>query len=147
MTDKCTFLETWFRRVWTEQDTKAIEELFNPSGFAEGLGNQTLIGPDQFKQFHAALSQQITDIHFTIDKCMEEDPWVSMICTLDAKARKTGQPVRITGTAFVRIENGQIVEAYNHFDFISLWSQLELLPSDGFERCLRGERMAVMPDE
>ena len=25
-------IETWFRRVWTEEDSSAIEELFVPDG-------------------------------------------------------------------------------------------------------------------
>ncbi|MFY9558504.1 MAG: hypothetical protein WAV47_27720 [Blastocatellia bacterium] len=34
-------METWFRRVWTEENPKAIEELFVPDGQARGLAQMT----------------------------------------------------------------------------------------------------------
>lgn len=39
----------------------------------------------------------------------------------------------------MRIVDGRIVEAYNHFDFLGLFEQLGLLPAGAFGRCLCGE--------
>jgi predicted ester cyclase len=44
-----------------------------------------------------------------------------------AVARK---PVHITGMVFVRIKNGQIIEAWNNFDFLGLYQQLGVPPPD-----------------
>ena len=36
---------------------------------------------------------------------------------------------------------GSGAEAYNHWDFLGLFSQLELLPREAFERALSGEKI------
>jgi predicted ester cyclase len=43
----------------------------------------------------------------------------------------TQSPVEITGMVIVRIENGKIVEAWNNFDFMTLYTQVGLVPKPG----------------
>ena len=40
-------LETWFRRVWKEEDAAAIDEMF-VGGDVKGLGKQTGMTPEDF---------------------------------------------------------------------------------------------------
>ena len=133
-------LETWFRRVWKERDQAAIDEMFPSLSEAAGLGKQVLIGPEDFKQFHISLCNLISDIEITIDKSMENGAWISALCTLQGNSM-SGETVSITGNVTGRIENGKIMEAYNHWDFMGLWGQLGLLPNDSFERGLAGENV------
>src|SRR5262245_39829165 len=141
MSSKRDVMQTWFDRVWTQQDTRAIEELFVPDGHARGLGANVLVGPEGFKQFHAALSALLADFVITIDKSVESGDWLSVVCTLRAKDRKSNLPVTITGSVMVRIEDGKLLEAYNHWDFIGLFTQLGLLSSGTFEKALAGVRV------
>ena len=134
-------LETWFQRVWGDQDSAAIDELFIPDGEVRGLGANDLIGPEGFKQFHSALRGQLTDFVITIDKSLEDGEWISAICTLRAKSRETGTPIEITGSVMVRIADCKITEAYNHWDFIGMFGQLGLLPTDTFAKALSGEKI------
>ncbi len=134
-------METWFRRVWTEEDSTAIEELFVPDGEARGLGANVLIGPEGFKQFHSALRGLLCNFVITIDKSVESGDWISAVCTLRAKSRQSGGPVEMTGSVMVRIEDGKLTEAYNHWDFLSLFSQLGLLPKETFGKALGGEKI------
>ena len=129
-------LETWFRRVWTEQDSAAIDELFIPDGRASGLGANELIGPQGFKQFHSALCAMLSDFVITIDKSLEVDDWISAICTLWARSRQSGAPIEM-----IRIADGKLTEAYNHWNFLGMFSQLGLLPPETFERALGGEKI------
>lgn len=139
-------LDTWFRRVWTEQDQTAISDMFSTDGSAAGLGSQLLIGPEQFKQFHTAMCDLISDIHISIDKYVENGVWSSALCSLHATT-KEGKHVVITGSVFARIENGKIHEAYNHWDYMGLWAQLGLLPCNCFEQCLCGKRLCEQYEE
>jgi ketosteroid isomerase-like protein len=134
-------METWFYRVWACQETAAIDELFIPDGEARGLGANVLIGPEGFKQFHSALCGLLTDFAITIDKSIESDDWISAVCTLRARARQTGAEIEMTGSLMVRIEEGKITEAYNHWDFLGLFCQLGLLPQDSFEKGLGGRKV------
>ena len=134
-------IETWFRRVWTEEDSTAIEELFVPDGEARGLGANALIGPQGFKQFHSALRGLLGDFVITIDKSIEVGDWIAAVCTLLAKSRKSGARVQITGAVMIRIVDGKLTEAYNHWDFLGMFSQLGLLPTETFEKALGGEKV------
>lgn len=134
-------METWFHRVWTEEDSAAIEELFVPDGEARGLGANVLIGPEGFKQFHTALRGLLSDFAITIDKSIESGEWLAVVCSLQAKSKQTGDPVVMTGSVVVRIVDGKLTEAYNHWDFLGLFGQLGLLPGSTFERALNGQKV------
>ena len=132
--------ETWFRRVWKENDTKAIFEMF-PDGKAKGLGSQDIGNPEGFQEFREKLCNLVQNIEITIDKSVEDNDWTALLCVLKGNCRSTGKPVSMTGTVFGRIKDGHILQAYNHWDFHGLWVQLGLLPKDSFDRCLNGEKI------
>lgn len=135
-------VETWFQKVWMQEDTAAIEALFIPDGKARGLGANVLIGPEDFKRFHSAVRGLLTEFDVTVDKSVEQGEWISALCTVRAKSRRSGKPIAITGNVMVRIIDGKLTEAYDHWDFLGLFSQLELLPAETFERALSGEKVA-----
>jgi len=41
----------------------------------------------------------------------------------------------------IRIVDGKLTEAYNHWDFLGMFSQLGLIPTETFERALGGEKI------
>ena len=134
-------METWFERVWIQQDASAIDEMFVPDGKARGLGPNVLIGPEGFKQFHSALCRLLTEFVITIDKSVESGEWISAVCSLRARDRKSKAAIVMTGSVMIRIVDEKLTEGYNHWDFIGLFTQLGLLPSGTFEKALSGERV------
>lgn len=141
MSDAEQVVRTWFRRVWEEEDASAIDEMLRHDSSAKGFGSHTLVGPEQFKLMHAAMCALLTDITVTFDKLMHQDDWVSTLCTIDATSTKTGEPLTVTGTAWIRVADGKILEGYDHFDFLGLWAQLGFLPRNSFEQGLMGQRI------
>lgn len=139
---KVQVMETWFDRVWSQEDESAIDELFSPDGQAKGLGDQALMGPEDFKTFHRALCALFGQMKIRFAKVVQEGDWISGTFTLTGVQHETGTPIKITGTAVTRIENGVIREAYNHLDFISMFAQLGLLPEDTMMRALSGQKIA-----
>lgn len=135
-------METWFRRVWTDEDAAAIHEFFVPDGQARGLGGNAPMGPKEFAEFHAALCGLLTDIRISVDQHLESGEWSSALCTLHARSRKSGREVTITGQGLARIVDGKLLEAYNHWDFLGLFTQLGSLPPETFARALGGETIA-----
>ncbi|MEM7303699.1 MAG: ester cyclase [Pseudomonadota bacterium] len=149
MTNKMEVAETWYRRVWKEQDESAIDELFVPRGSAKGLGSyerlgpeefadHEIIGPDGFKDFHRAMMNLVTDTEINVTMTMEKDDWLAQLCVFKGIRKDTGEAVQMTGTVFAKIIDGKIVEAYNHFDFLSFFEQLGSLAPDTFAFCLSG---------
>ena len=131
-------LRTWGQRVWVERDETAIDAMLAPDVAAHGLGGQTLIGPAAFKQFHAALCRLLRDTELVIDHHVEADGWLAALCIFKGTSHE-GRKVAITGTIYGRIADGKILEAYNHFDFLGLFTQLGQLPPDVLARCLAGK--------
>ena len=131
-------LEIWFRRVWQERDAAAIDEMMVADTTAHGLGAQALVGPAAFKAFHRQVCALLHDTDIVIDQCIEADGWLAVLCTFSGTSA-AGKGVSISGAIHARIADGKIREAYNHFNFIDLFIQLELAPPDSFARGLAGQ--------
>ena len=131
-------MQTWFDRVWSQEDVSAIYEMFDQSGAASGLGKRPVNGPVEFEAFQQAMLSQIEDVQISIDKTFEDGDWICAFCTLTAKKKGSDQEVTLPGCTAVRIENDQLMEAYNHWEFMALFEQLGLLPEDSFAQCLGG---------
>ena len=157
MSSHLQVLETWFRKVWNEGDASAIDQMFAKDGKARGLGGEDLvtevadlqaveeqvrIGPEGFKIFHERLFSMLEDFDIQVNQSMEDGDWISALCTVNATSRETGERVKMTGSVLARMADGKLAEAYNHWDFMSFYQQLGLLPENAFERCLCGERLA-----
>lgn len=142
MKTKEDVVKTWFRRVWNEGDTGAIDEMLVPHVESRGLGENSIIGPEAFKVFHKTVCDLISDIEITVDKTIEQNEWISAICSLKAKGRQNGKPVSMTGHVLVKVEGDKLIEAYNHWDFIKLFSELDLMPAQTFAQALGGQKIA-----
>lgn len=142
MSEKLEVLETWFRRVWEEEDESAIDEMFKPGAQAKGLGDKPLEGPEDFKMFHRNLLRLLCDVKLEVTESMESGDKLCAICIFRAKSRNGENPLEMTGSVYVTISGGKITHAYNHFDFISLYEGLGLLPENTFASCLTGNSAA-----
>ena len=140
MSKNLDVVKTWFRRVWTEEDETAIDEMLVPETEAMGLASKTLIGPEGFKAFHRSFLANLSDFDIQIDRYLEDGEWASVLVTLNAKRRDNGADVKTTGNVYLKIIDGKLVQGANHFDFIGLLEQLDKLPERTFERCLAGEK-------
>ncbi len=142
MSKKIDVMNTWFERVWTNEDEATIDDMLVEDTKARGLGSQPHVGPGEYKAFHRNLLGLIGKVEFVIDKAMEEGEWLSCLVTVHATRRDNGRSVQTTGHVLAKIVDGKILDAHNHFDFMGLFEQCGLLPQKSFERCLSCERIA-----
>ncbi|MEO1468590.1 MAG: nuclear transport factor 2 family protein [Pseudomonadota bacterium] len=136
--------ETWFRRVWWEQDETAIDEMLLPESRAEGLSDPdgpAMVGPEAFKIFHRSLLALIDRVEVIIERMVSEGECVSLLIHVRATCRRTGKPVEMRGHVMLRIVDGRLVEGHNHIDFIALFEQLDLMPADTLSTCLSGRKI------
>ena len=135
-----TFLHRWFEEVWNKRRPEAIDEMFACEGIAHGLvdesGNE-LCGPEGFKPFFENFLNAFPDLHVTVDEAVVEGDRVAARCTVTGThagegigAAATQQPVAFSGMCMVRLKDGKIVEAWNNFDFMSMYQQLGALRVD-----------------
>ena len=129
-----TVAHRWFEQVWNQQREDAIDELLAKDCIAHGLVDATgaeVRGPEGFKAFYRGYRQMFPDMRISVEDTVVEGDSVAARCVVTAThtgpgitSAPTGKPVTITGMCFLRIKDGQIAEAWNNFDFLTLYQQL-----------------------
>ena len=137
--DNKRLVRRWFEEVWNKGRVEAIDEMFAPDGLAHGLGGADgapLRGPDGFKPFFHTFKEAFPDIEVVVEDVIAEGDKVAARCTVRAKHQgdtlgfaATERPIEIGGICIARSRNGQIVEAWNHFDFLAMYQQLGVAPT------------------
>ncbi len=132
-----TLLHQWFEEVWNNKSEDAIDELFAEDGIANGLNDadgNPLRGPENFKTLHRAFLAAYPDLTITVEDTVSEGDKIAARCTVRAThtgdglgVAPTNQPVEFTGMTIVKIKDGKIVEAWNEFDFMKMYSQVGAL--------------------
>lgn len=130
-------IRRWFEEVWNKGREEAIDEMFAEDGIAHGLSDEDgepLGGPIGFKPFFRKFRAAFPDIEVVVEDTVTEGDKVAARCTVRGKHQSdslgfaaTQQPMEITGITIVRVRDGKIVEAWNNFDFMSMFKQLGAL--------------------
>jgi steroid delta-isomerase-like uncharacterized protein len=130
-------LRRWFEEVWNKGRAETIDELFAADGTAHGLADETgesLRGPSNFRVFHGKFREAFPDIEVTVEDVIAEGDKVAARCSVRGRHQSdslgfaaTGRPVEFTGMTFARVRGGQIVEAWNNFDFMTTFQQCGVL--------------------
>ena len=135
--DNNTVIRRWFEEVWNKGRAEAIDELFAEDGVAHGLADAAggeLRGPADFKVFHQRFRDSFPDIEVVVEDTVSEGDKVAARCTVRGRHQgdtlgfaATDAAVEFNGICIVRVRDGQIVEAWNNFDFMSMYQQLGAL--------------------
>ena len=79
---------------------------------------------DGFKVFYRGFREQFEDIHIDVHDVVSQDDMECGLTEVTAKHRDTGKKVNFSGICMVRVKDGKIAEAWNHYDFLNLYQQL-----------------------
>ena len=129
-------IRRWFEEVWNQGRGEAIDELLADDvvihGLVDGAGNPVK-GVQGFRDFHTQFRGAFPDIYVSVEDTIAEGDLVVARCSVSGRHSgdhlgftATNAPVQFEGVAITRIENGKIVEAWNHFDFLQMNRQLGL---------------------
>jgi len=132
-------LHRWFEEVWNQGRAEAIDELAAPEvvshGLADGHGNP-ITGRESFKTFWAQMRSAFPDIHVDVEHAVTEGEKEVVLCTV--RGTHTGEGLGLnptqkriifTGTCMARVKDGQLIEVWNSFDFLSMYQQLGVIPA------------------
>jgi steroid delta-isomerase-like uncharacterized protein len=138
--DNVTLVRRWFEEVWNNGRADAVDEMFAEDGVAHGLTDESgaeLRGPAHFRAFHQRFREAFPGIEVIVEDAISEGDRVAVRCTVRGRHegdtlgfKATNSPVEFTGMSFSRIRDGKIVEAWNNFDFMSMFQQLGALRLD-----------------
>jgi steroid delta-isomerase-like uncharacterized protein len=130
-------IRRWFEEVWNKGNEAAIDEMFAQHGIAHGLAEEpekAMRGPGDYKPFYRKFRSAFPEIEVVVEDAIAEGDKVAARCTVRGKHQSdslgfaaTGKSTDFTGITIVRIERGQIVEAWNNFDFMRMFKQLGAL--------------------
>jgi predicted ester cyclase len=129
-----TIIRQWFREVWEGGDERAIDRLMAPDAVVHGLsgpGGAQLRGPDGFKPYFRAVRGALGDLRVDIRRVVTEGDICVAHCHVRARhtgeslgGPATGRPVDFWGMVMVQVRDGQLVEGWNCFEFLSMYQQL-----------------------
>jgi predicted ester cyclase len=130
-----TILHRWFEEVWNQGRESAIDEMSYHDVHGHGLkapdGNEVQ-SMDAFKAYYRQLRAALSDIHVTVEDVVTEGDLTVARCTVTAKHTgeglgkpPKGNPIQFTGMTMVRIKDGKIAEAWNNFDFMTMFQQMD----------------------
>jgi steroid delta-isomerase-like uncharacterized protein len=138
--DNAALVRRWFEEVWNKGRAEAIDEMFAEDGVAHGLadeGGAELRGPAHFRAFHRQFREAFPGVEVVVEDTVTEGDRVAARCTVRGRHEgdtlgfaATRQPVEFTGMTFARVRDGKIAEAWNNFDFMSMFRQLGALRLD-----------------
>jgi predicted ester cyclase len=121
----------WFREVWDEGREEAIDRLMAPDALVHGLATGSLKGPAEFKPLFRMFREALGDLEIRVERTVVEGEMVAAHCHVIGRhigngfgAPPTWRPVEFWGIVIVRVRNGQIVEGWNSFDFLTMYQQL-----------------------
>jgi steroid delta-isomerase-like uncharacterized protein len=130
-----TILEHWFEEVWNKGRENVIDELLAPHAVGHGLqtpDGKDVTGVPAFKDFYKVFNSAFSDIHVKVEDTVTQGDKTVARCTVtathtghDLGRPATGKPVKFTGMCLVRVKDGQIVESWNNFDFMTMHQQLD----------------------
>lgn len=137
----------WFARVWNAGEEAAIDEYFVPDTMAHGLGAEAMRGPEAFKPFFRAFRNAMPDIKVTITHTVSEGNMCATHCDVEATHTgdslgfaATNKKVKFSGFTLTRVENGRIIEGWNTYDFLSMYTQLGVTPAELAEAVTKEDR-------
>ena len=132
-----TFMHRWFEEVWNQKSEEAIDRMCSEDVVANGLtddAGNAIRGIEAYKNLFRAFVSAYPNLKITVEDTISEGDKIAARCTIRAMhegegigVAPTNQPVEFTGIAMVRIKDGKIVEAWNEFDFMKMYSQVGAL--------------------
>ena len=132
--DTRTIVHDWFERVWNQGQVEAIDELLAQDAKIHGLqgpDGSDVGGPAEFRRMHEAFREAFPDIQITVDECLVDGDRMAFRCRVRGThagrglgMEATGKGIEFAGMGFVRVRDGQLVEAWNTFDFQAMNDQL-----------------------
>jgi ketosteroid isomerase-like protein len=129
-------VHAWFDNLWHRGVESTIDEILAPDIVAHGLGAEDLVGPDQFRAFYRAFRSAFPAVRVTLAHVLESGDYA--VCQADVKvmAADGRGPFRFHGSVTFRIRDGQFVEGWNNFDFLSLLTGMGAVRPDAMATAL-----------
>ena len=136
--EKTNVLRRWFEEVWNQGHEEAINELAAADVVAHGLVDPQgaeVSGREKFRAFWRQFRTAFPDVRVDVHDELTDGDKRMVRCTVMAThsgqgmGAATDKPISFSGMVIARVENGQLKEVWDSWDFLSLYQQLGALPA------------------
>ena len=134
-------LRAWYTEVWEKGNLDSIGDFFADDTIASGIVPEIQVGTAELSELVMAFQAHVGKFRIDLPKVIERGDWVAALVIVRTTRGDTGAPIEVTGQIMTRFDGGKIVEAYTHFDYVSMLDQMDLLPADTIPICLTGQRL------
>ena len=124
----------WFKEVWDEGREDTIDRLMSPEAVVHGLGGPgapPMIGPAAFKAVFHMFREALGDLEIQVVRTVVEGDTCAAYCNVKGRhvgnalgGPPTDNPVDFNGVTIMVVRDGQLVEGWNCFDFLTMYQQL-----------------------
>ena len=131
-------VRSWFDELWNNGNEEVIDRLYAVDGIAHGLpgpDGSPIRGRDAFRPFFRSFRSAFPDIRVDVTQTVTNGDMTTALCHVtgthqghDIGITATGKNIDFWGLVMARVRDGVIVEAWNSFDFLSLYRQVGFLP-------------------
>jgi predicted ester cyclase len=132
-------LREWFREVWDEGKEETIDRLLAADAKVSGLagpGLPAIVGPAGFKPIFHLFREALGDLQVVVETTMVDGDRCAAFCRVKGRhvgralgGEPTNRPVDFTGITIGRVRNGKVEEAWNVFDFLTMYQQIGWVPN------------------
>lgn len=129
-----TLLHRWFDEVWNQKREDAIDEMMTEDVIIHGLGDEPIVGRENFKPFWKAFVSAFPDITVTVEDAIVAGDKMSCRCTVRGTHTgeglgfsPTNKTVEFTGGGLCSLRDGRFSEVWNEFDFMRMNTQMGVL--------------------
>lgn len=117
-------LLNWYEEVWHKGNERAIDNLLHQNAIIHGLGTESnTTGPENFKPFYKNFRESFPTVHVKLEPIVVTDDIEAAYCEVTGNDTD-GKDFRFYGITIVRFKDGKIMEAWNGFDFLTMYKQL-----------------------
>jgi predicted ester cyclase len=134
MADYPTLLHRWFDEVWNQKREDAIDEMMTEDVIIHGLGDEPIVGRENFKPFYRSFVAAFPDIEVIVEDALVDGNKMSCRCTVRGTHTgdglgfaATNKKVEFTGGGLCTVSDGRFSEIWNEFDFMKMNTQLGIL--------------------
>lgn len=126
-------IHRWFEEVWNKKRESAIAEMIHPNALIYGLGDRPVRGAADLLPFWKQFTTAIPNLTVAVESTVAEDDRVAARCSVRGRhtgpglGAPTGNAIAFSGMVLVHIRDGKFHEAWNSFDFLTLYQQIGLV--------------------
>jgi predicted ester cyclase len=126
-------MRSWYEGLWNKSDETIIDRFLHANCVIHGA--PAAKGPDGFRPLYRALRTAFPDMRIDLPHVMSQGDRCFAHCRAVGTHRgvldgipPTNRTVTMDGFALIQVADGQVIEAWNCFDFLGLYAQLGVRP-------------------